>query len=57
MNTTPSNPSPDSSAPRELQAIFGRSNGYLLPEQTAHDAIDGLAEIARTSSPPLRAPA
>ncbi|MEC5199624.1 hypothetical protein RCH21_001855 [Arthrobacter sp. PL16] len=42
MNTTPSDPSPDSSPPRELLAIFGRSNGYLLPEQTADDAIDGL---------------
>ncbi|MHA7283894.1 GAF and ANTAR domain-containing protein [Arthrobacter sp. TMS2-4] len=28
-------------------AIFGRTNGYLLTEQTAHDAVDGLAEIAR----------
>jgi GAF domain-containing protein len=27
--------------------IFGRSNGYLLTEQTAHDAVNGLAEIAR----------
>ncbi|MHA7145380.1 GAF domain-containing protein [Arthrobacter sp. TmT3-37] len=28
-------------------AVFGRTNGYLLTEQTAHDAVDGLAEIAR----------
>jgi hypothetical protein len=27
--------------------IFGRSNGYLLTEQTAHDVVNGLAEIAR----------
>ena len=26
--------------------IFGRTKGYLLTEQTAHDAVDGLAEIA-----------
>ncbi|MDQ0734719.1 GAF and ANTAR domain-containing protein [Arthrobacter agilis] len=47
MNTTPSSSSPDSAPPRELLAIFGRSNGYLLTEQTAHDAVNGLAEIAR----------
>lgn len=50
MNTTPQ-PSPSSShlpeLPAELLAVFGRSNGYLLTEQTAHDAVDGLAEIAR----------
>jgi transcriptional regulator with GAF, ATPase, and Fis domain len=27
--------------------LFGRTNGYLLTEQTAYDAVDGLAEIAR----------
>jgi GAF domain-containing protein len=27
--------------------IFGRAHGYLLTEQTAYDAVDGLAEIAR----------
>ncbi len=47
MNTSPSHPSPDSSLPPELLAVFGRTNGYLLTEQTAHDAVDGLAEIAR----------
>lgn len=31
----------------ELLTIFGRTNGYLLTEQTAHDAVDGLAGIAR----------
>ncbi|MCU1634498.1 MAG: hypothetical protein JWM61_3150 [Micrococcaceae bacterium] len=47
MNTTPTSPTPGSSPARELLAIFGRSNGYLLTEQTAHDAVDGLAGIAR----------
>jgi GAF domain-containing protein len=36
---------PQSSA--ELLTIFGRTNGYLLTEQTALEAVDGLAEIAR----------
>ncbi|WP_422391867.1 GAF and ANTAR domain-containing protein [Arthrobacter sp. N1] len=31
----------------ELKTIFGRTKGYLLTEQTAHDAVDGLAEVAR----------
>lgn len=39
MKTTP--PAP------ELLEIFGRTYGYLLTEQTAHDAVDGLAEVAR----------
>ncbi|MEG9249987.1 GAF and ANTAR domain-containing protein [Arthrobacter sp. Soc17.1.1.1] len=55
MNTTPqpspSSPSSSSSSvssfPPELLAVFGRTNGYLLTEQTAHDAVDSLAEIAR----------
>ncbi len=40
MNTT-------SPPPYELFTIFGRTKGYLLTEQTAHHAVDGLAEIAR----------
>ncbi|MUK03203.1 GAF domain-containing protein [Vibrio cholerae] len=40
MTTTP----PPSS---ELFTIFGRTNGYLLTEETAHDAVDGLATVAR----------
>ena len=48
MNTTPpSSSSSPSLFPPELLAIFGRTNGYLLTEQAAHDAVDGLAEIAR----------
>lgn len=31
----------------ELKTIFGRTKGYLLTEQTAHDGVDGLAEVAR----------
>ncbi|MDQ0734747.1 GAF domain-containing protein [Arthrobacter agilis] len=48
MNTTPQ-PSSSSASPfpPELLAIFGRTNGYLLTEQTAHAAVDGLAGIAR----------
>jgi GAF domain-containing protein len=44
VNTTPH---PSLSLPPELLAVFGRTNGYLLTEQTAHDAVNGLAEIAR----------
>ncbi|PPB48532.1 histidine kinase [Arthrobacter pityocampae] len=48
MNTTPQPSSSSSLAfPPELLAIFGRTNGHLLTEQTAHDAVDGLAGIAR----------
>jgi GAF domain-containing protein len=53
MNTspspTPASPadSPSPSASTELLALFGRVNNYLLTEQTAHSAVDGLAEIAR----------
>jgi GAF domain-containing protein len=54
VNTTPQ-PSSSSSSPSslssllppELLAVFGRTNGYLLTEQTAHEAVDGLAQIAR----------
>lgn len=31
----------------ELLTIFGRSKGYLLTEETAYDAVTGLAEVAR----------
>ncbi|MHA7219218.1 GAF domain-containing protein [Arthrobacter sp. MDT1-48-3] len=40
MTTTPP-------PPPEFKAIFGRANGQLLTEQTAQDAVDGLADIAR----------
>jgi GAF domain-containing protein len=30
----------------ELDAIFGRTRGYLLTEQTAHDAVEALAHVA-----------
>lgn len=40
MNTTPQISS-------ELLTIFGRTKGYLLIEETAYDAVDGLAEVAR----------
>lgn len=29
-----------------MLAVFGRTNGYLLTERTAHEAVNGLAEIA-----------
>lgn len=39
MNTT--------SAVDDLGYIFGRTRGYLLTEQTAHDAVNALAAVAR----------
>lgn len=36
-----------SSSTDELGYIFGRTKGYLLTEQTAHSAVDALAEVAR----------
>ncbi|WP_104164922.1 GAF and ANTAR domain-containing protein [Arthrobacter sp. SX1312] len=47
MNTSAPSSSSSSPLPPELLAIFGRTNGHLLTEQTAHNAVDGLAEIAR----------
>ncbi|BBE21304.1 transcriptional regulator [Arthrobacter sp. MN05-02] len=55
MNTPLSSPNPSNprgpsgagSPPSELLTVFGRTAGYLLTEQTAHEAVDGLAEIAR----------
>jgi GAF domain-containing protein len=34
-------------ASSELFTIFGRTKGYLLTEQTAHDAVEALAGVAR----------
>jgi GAF domain-containing protein len=31
----------------ELFTLFGRTNGYLLTEQTAHDAVNALSGVAR----------
>jgi GAF domain-containing protein len=31
----------------ELFTLFGRTNGYLLTEQTAHDAVTALSAVAR----------
>lgn len=31
----------------ELLTIFGRTNGHLLTKETAHEAVNGLAEVAR----------
>ena len=35
------------SAADDLGYIFGRTKGYLLTEQTAHEAVNALAEVAR----------
>ncbi|MFJ6003384.1 GAF and ANTAR domain-containing protein [Arthrobacter sp. NPDC092385] len=39
----PASPAPSS----ELFTIFGRTKGYLLTEQTAHDAVEALAGVAK----------
>jgi hypothetical protein len=51
-SSSPDSPSSDPSpapspASLELFTVFGRTKGYLLTEQTAHDAVEALAGVAR----------